>query len=222
MPPPTAMKSLWQACVVTCAALNRAASVVVDDDLAAIDAACGVAPVRSGEGLGLLGELRLQARLNRVCSIVEHRAMLMVLSPHPAATEEAPPGPASQILPTPGHSPFVALDASTRLDAVAAPVADDDSETNTAARIIVAVTSGGAARLRPMRPRGKPFISTPEHPVIGTLNQQFGSSVGLLACKLRVILGTDPTGTGATDDHPPEHIDERRGRPSERLGKSNT
>ena len=109
------------------------------------------------------GSIVLAASLNT--------AMLMVLSPTPR-TEEAPPGPASQILPTPGHTPLVGtLDASTRLDDVAAPVADDDSETNIAARITVAVASGSAVRRRSMRPFGNPFISTPEHLVIGTFNQ---------------------------------------------------
>ena len=61
--------------------IEQGGVAVVDDDLAAIDAACGVAPVR--EGLGLLGELRLQARLNRVCSIVEH-SDVDGLVPHPA------------------------------------------------------------------------------------------------------------------------------------------
>jgi hypothetical protein len=54
-------------------------------------------------------------------------------------------------LPTPGHTPFVgALDDSTRLDAVAAPVAEDDSETNIAARMAVAVASGRTVLRRPI------------------------------------------------------------------------
>ncbi len=56
-------------------------------------------------------------------------AMLMVLDPTPR-TEEAPPGPGSQILPTPGHSPLVAtLDASVRLADVAAAAAVVESAT---------------------------------------------------------------------------------------------
>jgi hypothetical protein len=102
--------------------------------------------------------------------------MLMVLSPTPR-TDEAPPEPGSQILPTPGHTPLVgALDASTRLDNVAAPVAADGSETNIAARITVAVASGKALRRRPLRPCGNSFISTPEYLVIAIFNQEFGSS----------------------------------------------
>ena len=50
--------------------IEQGGVAVVDDDLAAVDAARGVAPVR--EGLGLLGKLCLQARLDRVGSVVEH------------------------------------------------------------------------------------------------------------------------------------------------------
>jgi hypothetical protein len=53
------------------------------------------------------------------------------------------------------------LDASARLDDVAASVAAGDSETNIAARIELAVASGSAVRRRSLRPFGKPFISTP-------------------------------------------------------------
>src|SRR3984957_13585317 len=168
MPPPTAMKSLWQAAVACCAALNSAASrlsITIFRPLMPPEALHQSANAVAcwGNSASSPGRMVLAASLNT--------AMLMVLEPTPR-TEEAPPGPASQILPTPGHTPFVgALDASTRLDDVAAPVADDDSETNIAARITVDVASGSAVRRRPMRPRGNPFISTPEHRVIGTLNQ---------------------------------------------------
>src|SRR5580658_7251179 len=159
MPPPTAMKSLWQACSVTCAALNRAASrlsMTILRPLMPPEALHQSAKAWAcwGNSDSSPGSIVFAASLNT--------AMLMVLSPTPR-TEDAPPGPASQILPTPGHTPLVgALDASTRLDDVAAPVADDDSETNIPARIIVAVASGSDVRRRPMRPRGNPFISTPE------------------------------------------------------------
>jgi hypothetical protein len=61
--------------------------------------------------------------------------MLMVLAPTPR-TEEAPPGPGSHILPTPGHTP-VELDAD-----VAAPAVVDVSTTDVPARITVANASG--------------------------------------------------------------------------------
>src|ERR1700722_4263652 len=159
MPPPTAMKSLWQAWVVTWAALNRAASrlsITILGPLMPPEALHQSAKAWAcwGNSASSPGSIVLAASLNA--------AMLIVLSPTPR-TEEAPPGPGSQILPTPGHVPFVgALDASTRLDAVAAPVADEDNETNIAARITVAVASGSAVRGRPVRPCGNPFISTPE------------------------------------------------------------
>src|SRR3984957_20031439 len=127
MPAPPAMKSLWQAWVVTCAALNRAPSrlsmtilrpFMPPDALhqsAKAWACWGNSPSRPGS-------IVLAASLNT--------AMWMVLSPTPR-TEEAPPDPASQILPTPGHTPLVGtLAASTRLDDVAAPVAAVDSDTN--------------------------------------------------------------------------------------------
>ncbi len=88
---------------------------VVDHDLAPVDAPGRVAPV--GKGRGLLGELRLEPRVNGVGGVVE-TAMLMVFVPTPR-TEEAPPGPGSQILPTPGQTPLE-LDA----DVAAAAVVD--------------------------------------------------------------------------------------------------
>jgi hypothetical protein len=63
--------------------------------------------------------------------------MLMVLSPTPR-TEEAPPGPGSQILPTPGQTPLE-LDAD-----VAAPAVVDVSTTDVPATITVASASGNA------------------------------------------------------------------------------
>ena len=64
-------------------------------------------------------------------------AMLMVLEPTPR-TVEAPPGPGSHILPTPGHTPLE-LEA-----AVAAPAVVDVSATDVPARITVANASGSA------------------------------------------------------------------------------
>src|SRR5271170_4353513 len=167
------MKSLWQAWVVTCAALNRAASrmsITILRPLMPPEALQQSAKAWAcwGNSASSPGSIVLAASLNT--------AMLMVLSPTPR-TEDAPPGPASQILPTPGHTPLVgALDARTRLDDVAAPAAADGSETNIAARITVADASGKAVRRRPPRPCGNPFISTPEHLVIAIFNQEFGSS----------------------------------------------
>src|SRR6202035_3276315 len=68
----------------------------------------------------------------------------MVLAPTPR-TEEAPPGPGSQILPTPGHSPFVAmLDVSARLVDVAASEGVNESATYVAASTTVATASRSA------------------------------------------------------------------------------
>jgi hypothetical protein len=61
--------------------------------------------------------------------------MLMVLSPTPR-TEEDPPGPGSQILPTPGHTPLE-LDAD-----VAAPAVVDESAMDVPAMITAVITSG--------------------------------------------------------------------------------
>src|ERR1700722_11978080 len=117
MPPPTAMKSLWHACSVTCAALNRAPSrlsMTILRPLIPPEALHQAAKALAcwGNSASRPGSIVLAASLNT--------AMLMVLSPTPR-TEEAPPGPASQILPTPGQVPLVgALDASVRLDDTAA------------------------------------------------------------------------------------------------------
>src|ERR1019366_526287 len=66
-------------------------------------------------------------------------AMLMVLSPTPR-TEEAPPGPGSHILPTPGQTPLdAALDDNVRLADVTATAVVDDTATNVAAAVMVAM-----------------------------------------------------------------------------------
>jgi hypothetical protein len=62
---------------------------------------------------------------------------LMVLSPTPR-TEEAPPGPGSHTLPTPGHTPLE-LDAD-----VAAAAVVDVSAMDVPARITTAMASGSA------------------------------------------------------------------------------
>ena len=64
-------------------------------------------------------------------------AMLIVLAPTPR-TEEAPPGPGSHILPTPGQMPLE-LDAD-----VAAAAVVDEVATYVPAIIMVAMVSGSA------------------------------------------------------------------------------
>ena len=77
-------------------------------------------------------------------------AMLMLLSPTPR-TEEAPPGPGSQILPTPGHTPLE-LDA----DVAAAAVVDEAAMYDPA--IIMDRHGQRQCRLR------KPTQSLADHP----------------------------------------------------------
>src|ERR1700722_2870450 len=136
MPPPTAMKSLWQAVVICCAALNSAASrlsITIFRPLMPPEAlhhaanawACWTNSASSP------GSTVLAASLNT--------AMLMVLVPTPR-TEEAPPGPGSQILPTPGQIPLVgAFDEARLADAVAAAGVDESTTyvpaTNTVASV---------------------------------------------------------------------------------------
>src|ERR1700729_149843 len=112
MPPPTAMKSLWQAAVACCAALKSAASRLsitmwrpLMPPAALHQSAKAVACW--GNSASSPGSTVLAASLNT--------AMLIVLDPTPR-TVEAPPGPGSQILPTPGQTPLVgALDDKVRL-----------------------------------------------------------------------------------------------------------
>src|SRR3984957_4955402 len=134
MPPPTAMKSLWHAVVVTCAALNSAASRLSITILrpsmppAALHQSAK-AVACSGNSTSRPGVMVLAASLNT--------AMLMVLLPTPR-TEEVPPDPGSHILPTPGQTPLE-LDADVAADAVA-----DDSTTVVPARMTVAIAIGSA------------------------------------------------------------------------------
>jgi hypothetical protein len=68
--------------------------------------------------------------------------MLMVFAPTPR-TEEAPPGPGSQILPTPGQTPLdEALDDNLALADVAAAAVVDDSAMYVPATIMVAMANG--------------------------------------------------------------------------------
>src|ERR1700691_5201423 len=105
MPPPTAMKSLWQAAVACCAALKSAASRLSITILrplmppAALHQSAN-AVACSGNSASSPGSMVLEASLNT--------AMLMVLEPTPR-TVEAPPGPGSHILPTPGQTPLEAV-----------------------------------------------------------------------------------------------------------------
>src|ERR1700678_3943861 len=113
MPPPTAMKSLWQAVVVTCAALNSAASRLSITILrpsippAALHQSAK-ALACSGNSTSSPGVMVLEASLKT--------AMLMVFLATPR-TVEAPPAPGSHILPTPGHTPLE-LDAAVEAAAV--------------------------------------------------------------------------------------------------------
>jgi hypothetical protein len=140
MPPPTAMKSLWQAAVASCAALNSAASRLSITILrpsmppaalhqSANAVACWTNSTSSPGWMVLAASLKT--------------AMLMVLSPTPR-TVEAPPGPGSHILPTPGQTPLEAApDDNVRLaDVVAAAVVDDRATNVVAAMMAAAIAVG--------------------------------------------------------------------------------
>ena len=96
------MKSLWQADVICFATLNSAASRLSITILRPLmppaalhQSAKAVACWMNSTSRP--GRMVLEASFST--------AMLMVLSPTPR-TEEEPPGPGSQILPTPGHTPL--------------------------------------------------------------------------------------------------------------------
>src|ERR1700722_10955910 len=139
MPPPTAMKSLWQAAVACCAALNSAASrlsITIFRPLMPPEALHQSANAVAcwGNSASSPGRMVLAASLNT--------AMLMVLEPTPR-TEEAPPGPGSQILPTPGQIPLVgALEDNVRLADVLAAAGVDESATYVPATTTVASVNG--------------------------------------------------------------------------------
>src|ERR1039458_9490296 len=132
MPPPTAMKSLWHAAVICCAALNSAASrlsITIFRPLIPPEALHQSANAVAcwGNSASSPGVMVLAASLNT--------AMLMVFLPTPR-TEEAPPGPGPQILPTPGQTPLEgALDDNVRLVEVAAAAVVDESATYVPATI---------------------------------------------------------------------------------------
>src|SRR5580658_5489359 len=139
MPPPTAMKSLWQAAVACCAALNSAASRLSITILrplippAALHQSAN-AVACWGNSTSSPGSTVLAASLNT--------AMLMVLEPTPR-TEEAPPGPGSQILPTPAQTPLDEVsDDKVRLVETAAPAAVEASAPHVPAIIMIDNTNG--------------------------------------------------------------------------------
>jgi hypothetical protein len=82
---------------------------------------------------------------------------LMVLAPTPR-TVEAPPGPGSHILPTPGHTPL-------ELDAAAALV--DEAATYVPAIIMVAMASGSVD----FRTLSNPLQNIP-HPPFNRMRNQ--------------------------------------------------
>ena len=111
MPPPTSMKSLWHDSLVTCAALNSAASrlsITMWRPLMPPEALHHEANALANctNSFSRPGTTVLDASLGT--------AMWIVLVPTPR-TEDAPPAPDSQILPTPGHSPFVAGEELARV-----------------------------------------------------------------------------------------------------------
>src|ERR1700691_1979009 len=113
MPPPTAMKSLWQDAVACCAALNRAASRLSITILRPLMPPAALhqsakAVACWGNSASSPGMMVLAASLKT--------AMLMVFLPTPR-TEEAPPEPGSQILLPPGQVPL-ALHADVTAAAV--------------------------------------------------------------------------------------------------------
>src|SRR5271155_247811 len=124
MPPPAALKSLWQAAAACCAALNSAASRLsitmwrpLMPPAALHQSANAVACW--GNSASSPGSTVLAASLNTAMW------MVVLLTPR---TEEAPPDPGSHTLPTPGQTPLVAaLDDNARLTEAAAVV--DESAT---------------------------------------------------------------------------------------------
>src|ERR1700728_459553 len=130
-PPPTDMKSCWQASLVTWAALNRAPSLSCTTiwrpsippaalhHFAKAPASWKNSALRPGSTV-LSGSAKV--------------AMSMALSETPRTVEE-PPGPFSQIVPTPGHVPLV--ERLVRWAACAGPLptrVSTDTDTVTLAR----------------------------------------------------------------------------------------
>src|SRR5271163_3872331 len=130
-PPPTAMKSLWHAAVISCPALNRAASrlsIMILRPLmppAALHQSANAVACCTNSSSSP-GMTVLAASLNS--------AMLMVFGLTPR-TDEGPPGPGSHTLPTPGQTPLE-LD-----DDLAAAEAVDPSTIAAPATIMTAIAS---------------------------------------------------------------------------------
>jgi hypothetical protein len=90
-------------------------------------------------------------------------AMLMVFLPTPR-TEEAPPGPGSHILPTPGHTPL-------ELDADVAAAVVDESAMDVPVRITADMASGNVALRSCISPLQNILTPSPESFAVGSLNQ---------------------------------------------------
>src|SRR3984957_4389314 len=171
MPPPTAMKSLWQAAVACCAALNSAASRLSITILrpsmppAALHQSAK-AVACSMNSTSRPGRMVLEASLNT--------AMLMLLSPTPR-TEEVPPGPGSHILPTPGHTPLE-LDAD-----VAAAAVVDEAAMDVPVRITADMASGIVALRSDISPLQNILTPSPESFAVELVNQYADRSVGRTA-----------------------------------------
>ena len=118
-------------------------------------------------------------------------AMLMVLEPTPR-TEEAPPGPGSQILPTPGQTPVgAALEDSVSLADVAA-AAVDESATYVPATIRVAMASGSADLRSSASPLRNILTPSPEQFSIVSFNQHADRSGDRAAEAREDVLNRSP------------------------------
>src|SRR6202453_3432254 len=169
IPPPTAIKSLWQAAVASCAALNSAASrssITIWRPLmppaalhqSANDLACWTTSTSSP------GSMVLAASLNT--------AMLMVFAPTPR-TEEAPADPGSQIFPSPGQTPLVAeVDDNVRLSAVAPAAAAAENAMYVPATSVTVANASGSTDFRSSGNTLQNILTpSPERFAIGSSNQ---------------------------------------------------
>src|SRR5271155_4987614 len=138
MPPPTAIKSLSHAAVVSCAALNNAAS---RSSITILRPLMPPAALHQSANALLCWSSSTSSPGIMVLAASLNTAMLMVLAPTPR-TEDASPDPGSHILPTPGQTPLVvALEDNVRLAAAAVV---DESARDVPARVIVARAIGSA------------------------------------------------------------------------------
>ena len=139
------MKSLWQASLVTCAALNRAASrlsMTMWRPLMPPEALHQAAKALPNwtNSFSRPGTAVLDWSLNT--------AMWMVLGPTPRTVDE-PPGPGSQILPTPAHWPLVGPVPSARVAAPAPVLSEPTPHRRTCPASRVVATSTDSAVRRP-------------------------------------------------------------------------